>query len=133
MSCRFEIEENDRQFILLALAEVSVRYTELDWPASLAKKLEGEKVFDGFRARLAISAGWKILVSKLAGAAQTADGILYTINEANPGSPDPSITCLRCKRTSYNANDVDARYCGCCHEFLDDIAPADRKSWLEGF
>lgn len=29
----------------------------------------------------------------------------------------PSITCLTCKRTSYNLNDIRERYCGACHKF----------------
>ena len=28
-----------------------------------------------------------------------------------------SITCQRCGRTSYNAGDVENRYCGFCHVF----------------
>lgn len=32
----------------------------------------------------------------------------------------PSITCPRCRRTSYNPNDVEQRYCGFCHRYLDD-------------
>lgn len=28
-----------------------------------------------------------------------------------------SIRCLRCGRTSYNPDDVQYRYCGCCHRF----------------
>ena len=30
---------------------------------------------------------------------------------------DSSITCFRCGMTSYNANDVQKRYCGHCHVF----------------
>ena len=33
-----------------------------------------------------------------------------------------SITCPRCRRTSYNLNDVRHRYCGACHEFHDIMA-----------
>lgn len=41
-----------------------------------------------------------------------------------------SITCLRCKRTSYNPNDVENHFCGHCHAFHDDIWPPARKAWL---
>ena len=35
-------------------------------------------------------------------------------------APDgASITCRRCGRTSHNRNDVEQRYCGACHMFLD--------------
>lgn len=32
----------------------------------------------------------------------------------------PSITCLRCHKTSYNENDVINRYCGYCQTFLTE-------------
>jgi hypothetical protein len=41
-----------------------------------------------------------------------------------------SITCKRCKRTSYNLNDVEQRYCGYCHVFHDDIWPPARRWWV---
>lgn len=31
-----------------------------------------------------------------------------------------AIVCLRCRATSYNANDVFHKYCGRCHRFLSD-------------
>jgi ribosomal protein L37E len=30
---------------------------------------------------------------------------------------DPSITCPRCGRTSYNPNDIREGYCGHCHDW----------------
>lgn len=42
-----------------------------------------------------------------------------------------SITCLRCKRTSFNPNDVEQRYCGFCHVFHDDIWPPAREWWIK--
>jgi len=39
----------------------------------------------------------------------------YTI-----ASDGRAITCHRCGRTSFNANDVAQRYCGHCHMFHDD-------------
>ncbi len=42
-----------------------------------------------------------------------------------------SITCLRCNRTSHNANDVKHHYCGFCHVAHDDLWPPARKAWLE--
>jgi ribosomal protein L37E len=32
----------------------------------------------------------------------------------------PFILCHHCHRRSYNVNDVEARYCGFCHQFHDD-------------
>lgn len=34
--------------------------------------------------------------------------------------PQPSYTCPRCGRTSYNPNDLAQRYCGACHAFEKD-------------
>ena len=31
----------------------------------------------------------------------------------------PSITCPRCGRVSFNAGDIEHRYCGNCHQFHD--------------
>lgn len=31
-----------------------------------------------------------------------------------------AIMCVRCRLTSRNPNDVKERYCGNCHEFLDE-------------
>jgi hypothetical protein len=33
----------------------------------------------------------------------------------------PSITCPKCKRTSFNPGDIRYRYCGACHEYHDDM------------
>jgi len=30
------------------------------------------------------------------------------------------LLCLRCNRISFNPNDVQQRYCGHCHVFLED-------------
>ncbi len=47
-------------------------------------------------------------------------------------SPDgKSITCLRCRLTSHNPNDVEHRYCASCHVFHDDIWPYARKAWIK--
>ena len=35
--------------------------------------------------------------------------------------PQPSITCPRCGRTSYNPNDVREGYCGHCHDWTQEI------------
>lgn len=34
---------------------------------------------------------------------------------------EPSIRCPRCGMTSYNARDVEERYCGSCNAFHDDM------------
>lgn len=39
-------------------------------------------------------------------------------------------SCLRCKRTSYNQNDVTQRFCGACHTFHDNIWPPARRWWI---
>jgi ribosomal protein L37E len=36
---------------------------------------------------------------------------------------DPSITCPRCGKVSYNPTDVEQRYCGACHAFHQDMKP----------
>ncbi len=41
-----------------------------------------------------------------------------------------SITCHRCKKTSYNLNDVEKKYCGHCLVFHDDIHPLAREWWV---
>lgn len=41
-----------------------------------------------------------------------------------------SITCLRCKKTSHNENDVKHHFCGHCHVFHDDLWPPARRAWL---
>lgn len=33
----------------------------------------------------------------------------------------PGITCLHCKRTSYNSHDVENLYCGFCNVFHLDV------------
>lgn len=33
---------------------------------------------------------------------------------------EQSITCPRCGRTSFNANDIRALYCGFCHWWTSD-------------
>lgn len=34
------------------------------------------------------------------------------------------IKCLKCRLTSYNPNDVEYRYCGYCHCYLEEADPA---------
>jgi hypothetical protein len=41
----------------------------------------------------------------------------YIIGETKEGYK--YITCKKCGMTSYNINDVEHKYCGNCHEFLD--------------
>lgn len=50
----------------------------------------------------------------------------YVISEGGK-----SITCKRCKRTSYNLNDVAEKYCGHCHIHHGDIYPPLREAWLK--
>lgn len=53
---------------------------------------------------------------------------LITVNEcavAHEDSaafrPASSIVCPRCRRRSFNANDIAERYCGACHRFHEDV------------
>jgi hypothetical protein len=56
---------------------------------------------------------------------------LITVNEramplAEAASfvPEPSIECPRCRRRSFNPNDIRERYCGACHRFHDEVSSA---------
>jgi len=44
-----------------------------------------------------------------------------------------SITCLRCKRTSHSAKDVEHHYCGACHVSHDDLWPPARRWWINSY
>lgn len=44
-----------------------------------------------------------------------------------PVPPAPSITCPRCRRTSWNPNDVREGYCGYCHDWTRPDPYAPRK------
>ena len=54
--------------------------------------------------------------------------MVHTFTIAQDGK---SITCLRCKRTSYSHQDVEQHYCGWCCAFHDDIWPPARKAWMK--
>lgn len=41
----------------------------------------------------------------------------------------PSFTCPRCGAKSFNRNDIEHRYCGRCHEFVDDVVLSNRAQW----
>jgi hypothetical protein len=36
-----------------------------------------------------------------------------------------ALMCLQCGMVSHNPDDVAQRYCGACHEFLDDPQPPE--------
>jgi len=40
-----------------------------------------------------------------------------SVVEAQTFVPEPSIECPRCRRRSFNPNDIRERYCGACHVF----------------
>lgn len=42
-----------------------------------------------------------------------------------------AIRCLHCGFTSWNAKDVEERYCGRCHVFHHDIWPPARQHWIQ--
>lgn len=44
----------------------------------------------------------------------------YRIFTTNDTPPQTGIECLRCKRLSYNANDVRYKYCGFCNRFHEE-------------
>lgn len=50
----------------------------------------------------------------------TIVGKYFTIDVANA-----SIRCHICNRVSHNLNDVKHRYCGNCHQFLQDKEEED--------
>jgi hypothetical protein len=54
-----------------------------------------------------------------------------SINTYTISDDGKSITCRRCKRTSYNPHDVHHHYCGFCHAHHDDVWPPARKAWIE--
>jgi hypothetical protein len=45
------------------------------------------------------------------------NGVMIGIQMERQEVSEPSITCPRCGKTSHNANDVEQRYCGNCHQF----------------
>lgn len=47
------------------------------------------------------------------------------------GHHGSSITCLKCRRTSYLPQDVKFKYCGHCNVFHEDLWPPARKAWLK--
>src|SRR5687767_2531600 len=49
--------------------------------------------------------------------AATQDAAAPRVQSYSIGENGQSITCLRCGKTSYNANDVQHKFCGHCKEF----------------
>ncbi|GAA1015847.1 hypothetical protein Aple_010520 [Acrocarpospora pleiomorpha] len=41
-----------------------------------------------------------------------------------------SITCPRCRRTSYNPNDIAAGYCGACHDWTGPGTDTEQRVTL---
>jgi len=54
-------------------------------------------------------------MAELASAVCAEAGVKYWISPFND-----SITCTKCRKTSYNWNDVEKRYCGFCKVFHED-------------
>lgn len=54
-------------------------------------------------------------MADLASAYLLENGVRYWISPM-----EDSITCVKCRHASHNPNDVKNRYCGFCHEFLND-------------
>ena len=57
-------------------------------------------------------------------------GLIHTFIISADGR---AITCLRCKRTSYNPNDVREHYCGECAVFHDNLWPPARLWWIKSY
>lgn len=47
------------------------------------------------------------------------------LDERSDPNNAPSITCPRCKRTSYNVNDIEQRYCGYCRRYHFEVDAVD--------
>jgi len=59
------------------------------------------------------------LAHDLVGGAAVAialSGVPYIIAEHGT-----ALLCLRCGNLSHNPHDVEHKYCGACHEFLNDV------------
>ena len=88
-----EIDESERQLLLLALALTAIQRPGWKYCCGeTAKKFSGLEMFDEF----------------------------MRYNTPGPFSisfDGASITCNTCKQTSHNINDVEKRYCGFCHKF----------------
>jgi ribosomal protein L37E len=41
--------------------------------------------------------------------------------------PQPSVTCPRCFKTSYNPDDIREGYCGNCHDWTYDGLPGAQR------
>lgn len=59
-------------------------------------------------------------MAELGSAVMAEEGVAYWIS---PGGD--SITCTKCRHTSWSPNDVEQRYCGFCHVF--HVASADPR------
>ncbi len=120
MICSIQ-DEGDRQMILLALAELSLRRPGWE-PAAIrpvAQKLGGEQMFDEFR-KYSLHPDGNVLMD-------------FSLTYFLGYGPKPvSITCRRCAKTSYNLGDVAHKYCAHCNVFHEQI-PADyRRTWING-
>jgi len=62
---------------------------------------------------------------------QTVVTQTYVVTPNKDALNGHAITCLRCKRTSFNPNDVEFHYCGWCCVFHDDLWPPCRAWWLK--
>ncbi len=45
--------------------------------------------------------------------------IAYTLGKTEHGAE--WIRCLKCGRTSFNAKDIEQKYCGACHSFHETV------------
>ena len=91
-----EIDESDRQVILLAIAHLAVQRPGWNtYLKTVALKFKGEEMFEEFKKYKATEYHHGYQISD--------DG--------------KSITCKACGRTSHSAGDVKNLYCGFCHRF----------------
>lgn len=54
-------------------------------------------------------------MAELGSAVMAEEGVRYWVSLTGD-----SITCMKCRQTSHNPNDVAQRYCGFCKVFHDD-------------
>lgn len=48
--------------------------------------------------------------------------LIFTLGEGEKQEKQRGIFCFSCKKASYNANDIENRYCGFCHKFHEEQA-----------
>jgi hypothetical protein len=92
----------------------------LDWWAGLDRELAlAEPVFTDWPLAPMLSTLRKIAGEfvNLPRGEVVERGLTHVISRDPRAEGGKTITCLTCRRTSDNRNDVEHRYCGACHTF----------------